>query len=216
MFKGKQVAGLQGLATLYPETVQIVTLKKSGIKSVADFKGKRIAVGAAGSGTEANARQIMEAYGIKYDDIKVQYLSFGEAASALKDGNVDAAFVTAGHPTAAIQDIATQNDVVLVPVDADKADALIKQYPFYTKPVIKAGTYPKQDADVTAVAVKCMLAVTDKMDENTAYAIAKALYGNLDRMKSAHSAANAISKDTAKDGMSIKLNPGAEKFFNEK
>lgn len=126
MFKGKQVAGLQGLATLYPETVQIVTLKKSGIKSVADFKGKRIAVGAAGSGTEANARQIMEAYGIKYDDIKVQYLSFGEAASALKDGNVDAAFVTAGHPTAAIQDIATQNDVVLVPVDADKADALIK------------------------------------------------------------------------------------------
>ncbi|WP_293689868.1 TAXI family TRAP transporter solute-binding subunit [uncultured Phascolarctobacterium sp.] len=216
MFKGKQVAGLQGLATLYPETVQIVTLKKSGIKSVADFKGKRIAVGAAGSGTEANARQIMEAYGIKYDDIKVQYLSFGEAASALKDGNVDAAFVTAGHPTAAIQDIATQNDVVLVPVDADKADALIKQYPFYTKLVIKAGTYPKQDADVTAVAVKCMLAVTDKMDENTAYAIAKALYGNLDRMKAAHSAANAISKDTAKDGMSIKLNPGAEKFFNEK
>ncbi len=216
MFKGKQVAGLQGLATLYPETVQIVTLKKSGIKSVADFKGKRIAVGAAGSGTEANARQIMEAYGIKYDDIKVQYLSFGEAASALKDGNVDAAFVTAGHPTAAIQDIATQNDVVLVPVDADKADALIKKYPFYTKLVIKAGTYPKQDADVTAVAVKCMLAVTDKMDENTAYAIAKALYGNLDRMKSAHSAANAISKDTAKDGMSIKLNPGAEKFFNEK
>ena len=216
MFKGKQVAGLQGLATLYPETVQIVTLKKSGIKSVADFKGKRIAVGAAGSGTEANARQIMEAYGIKYDDIKVQYLSFGEAASALKDGNVDAAFVTAGHPTAAIQDIATQNDVVLVPVDADKADALIKKYPFYTKLVIKAGTYPKQDADVTAVAVKCMLAVTDKMDENTAYAIAKALYGNLDRMKYAHSAANAISKDTAKDGMSIKLNPGAEKFFNEK
>lgn len=216
MFKGKQVAGLQGLATLYPETVQIVTLKKSGIKSVADFKGKRIAVGAAGSGTEANARQIMEAYGIKYDDIKVQYLSFGEAASALKDGNVDAAFITAGHPTAAIQDIATQNDVVLVPVDADKADALIKKYPFYTKLVIKAGTYPKQDADVTAVAVKCMLAVTDKMDENTAYAIAKALYGNLDRMKSAHSAANAISKDTAKDGMSIKLNPGAEKFFNEK
>ena len=211
MFKGKQVAGLQGL-----ETVQIVTLKKSGIKSVADFKGKRIAVGAAGSGTEANARQIMEAYGIKYDDIKVQYLSFGEAASALKDGNVDAAFVTAGHPTAAIQDIATQNDVVLVPVDADKADSLIKKYPFYTKLVIKAGTYPKQDADVSAVAVKCMLAVTDKMDADTAYAIAKALYGNLDRMKSAHSAANAISKDTAKDGMPIKLNPGAEKFFNEK
>ena len=216
MFKGKQVNGLQGLATLYPETVQIVTLKKSGIKSVADFKGKRIAVGAAGSGTEANARQIMEAYGIKYDDIKVQYLSFGEAASALKDGNVDAAFVTAGHPTAAIQDIATQHEVALVPVDADKADALIKQYPFYTKVTIKSGTYAKQDADVSAVAVKCMLAVTDKMGADTAYAIVKALYGNVDRMKAAHSAANAINKASGKDGMSIKLNPGAEKFFNEK
>lgn len=216
MFKDKKVAGLQGLATLYPETVQIVTLKDTGIKSVADFKGKKIAVGAAGSGTEANARQIMEAYGITYDDVKVQYLSFGEAASALKDGNVDAAFVTAGHPTAAIQDISTQNDVVIVPVAADKAEILIKKYPFYTKVIIPKGTYAKQDADVAAVAVKCMLAVTDKMDENTAYETAKALYGNLDRMKKAHTAAAAISKDTAKDGMSIKLNPGAEKFFNEK
>lgn len=216
MFKGKQVAGLQGLAALYPETVQIVTLKDTGIKSVADFKGKRIAVGAAGSGTEANARQIMEVYGLTYDDVKVQYLSFGEAASALKDGNVDAAFVTAGHPTAAIQDIATQNDVQLVTVDPDKADELIKKYPFYTKLIIKGGTYNKVDADTPAVAIKCMLAVTDKMDADTGYNVTKALYSNLDRMKAAHSAANAITKETAKDGMSIKLNPGAEKALSEK
>lgn len=216
MFKDKKVTSLRGLATLYPETIQIVTLKKSGINDVADFKGKRIAVGAAGSGTEANARQIMAAYGVSYEDIEVQYLSFGEAASALKDGNVDAAFVTAGHPTAAIQDIATQNEVVLVPVANDKADALIKQYPFYTKLVIKANTYANQTADVPAVAVKCMLAVTDKMDADTAYNVAKAMYGNLDRMQAAHSAANAISKETAKDGMSVELNAGAEKFFSEK
>ena len=216
MFKGKQVAGLQGLATLYPETVQIVTLKKTGIDSIDDFKGKRIAVGAAGSGTEANARQIMAAYGLTYEDMKVQYLSFGEAASALKDGNVDAAFVTAGHPTAAIQDISTSNDVVLIPVEADKADALIAKYPFYTKLTIKANTYNKQAADVPAVAVKCMLAVTDKMDDATSYDVAKALYSNLDRMKAAHSAANAITKATASDGMSIKFAPGAEKFFKEK
>jgi TRAP transporter TAXI family solute receptor len=216
MFKGKQVAGLQGLATLYPETVQIVTLKKTGIDSIDDFKGKRIAVGAAGSGTEANARQIMAAYGLTYEDMKVQYLSFGEAASALKDGNVDAAFVTAGHPTAAIQDISTSNDVVLIPVAADKADALIAKYPFYTKLTIKANTYNKQAADVPAVAVKCMLAVTDKMDAATSYDVAKALYSNLDRMKAAHSAANAITKASASDGMSIKFAPGAEKFFKEK
>lgn len=216
MFKDKKVAGLRGLATLYPETVQIVTLKDTGIKSVADFKGKRIAVGAAGSGAEANARQIMAAHGISYDDCKVQYLSFGEAAGALKDGNVDAAFVTAGYPTAAVQDIATQRDVVLVNIDDKVADDLIKQYPFYTKVVVKGGTYAKLDTDTKTVAVKCMLAVTDKMDADTAYSIAKALYGNLDRMKAAHSAANAISKESANDGMSIPLNAGAEKFLKEK
>ena len=216
MFKGKQVAGLQGLATLYPETVQIVTLKKSGIKSVADFKGKRIAVGAAGSGTEANARQIMEAYGIKYDDIKVQYLSFGEAASALKDGNVDAAFVTAGHPTAAIQDIATQNDVVLVPVDADKADALIKKYPFYAKQTVKAKTYPTVAADVQTVAVKAMLVTSSKVDADLVYKMTKAMYTNLDRIKSAHAQGANVQKATALEGMGIKVHAGADKFFKEK
>lgn len=214
--KEKKVANLKGLCTLYPETVQIVTLKKSGIKSVADFKGKRIAVGAAGSGTEANARQIMEAYGIKYEDCKVQFLSFGEAASALKDGNVDVGFVTAGFPTAAIQDIATQNEVVLVPVEDDKADALIKKYPFYTKVTVKGGTYKSLATDTKQVAVKCMLAVTDKMDADTAYSVTKALYGNLDRMKAAHSVGNMMSKATGQDGMSISLNAGAEKFFKEK
>ena len=216
MFKDKKVAGLKGLCTLYPETVQIVTTDKSGIKTVADFKGKKIAVGAAGSGTEANARQIMEAYGVTYKDIKVQYLSFGEAATALADGNVDAAFVTAGHTTAAIQDLATQHNVVLVPVDAATADKLIAKYPFYTKLTIKANTYNKQAADCPAVAVRCMLVVSDKMDADTGYAIVKALYGNLDRMKAAHSVAKGITKAGGKDGMSIPLNAGADKFFKEK
>ncbi|MBR1694036.1 MAG: TAXI family TRAP transporter solute-binding subunit, partial [Selenomonas sp.] len=125
MFKDKKVEGLKGIATLYPETCQAVTLESSGIKSIADLKGKKVAVGAAGSGVEANARQIMEAYGVTYNDIQVQYLSFAEAASALKDGNIDAAFLTAGYPTSAVQDIASQHKVRLLPVEASKADALI-------------------------------------------------------------------------------------------
>lgn len=216
MFKDKAVKNLKGLATLYPETIQIVTTKKTGIKTFADIKGKRVAVGAAGSGTEANARQILEAAGITYDDIKVQYLSFGEAASALKDGNVDVAFVTAGFPTAAIQDLATQHEVVLLPVDSAMADALIKKYPYYTKIKIPAKTYNNVDTDVEAVAVKCMLVVTDKMSDELGYDIVKALYSNLDRMKAAHNVAKLITKETAKEGMSIPLNKGAEKFFNEK
>lgn len=216
MFKDKKVAGLKGIATLYPETIQIVALDKSGITSLDQIKGKRVAVGAAGSGTEANARQILEAYGITYKDISVQYLSFGEASSALKDGNVDVAFVTAGHPTAAIQDIATQNKVILIPVDAAKADALIAKYPFYTKVNIPAKTYTNQDADVSAVAVRCMLVVSEKMDAQLGYDITKAIFSNLDRLKAAHAVAAVVSKATANDGMSIPLNAGAEKFFKEK
>lgn len=215
MFKDKKVDGLKGLATLYPETIQIVTLDKTGIKDVAGLKGKRVAVGAAGSGTEANARQILEAYGITYKDIKAQYLSFAEAANNLKDGNIDAAFVTAGHPTAAIQDIAAQHKVVLIPVSSEAADKLIKQYPFYTKVTVPANTYPNQGGDVTTVAVKAMLAVTDKMDAQMAYDITKAIYGNLERIKTAHAVGKLITKASAKDGMSIPLHPGAEKFLKE-
>lgn len=119
MFKDKKVSNLKAIAALYPETVQMVTLEKNGIKSVAELKGKRVAVGAAGSGTEANARQILEAAGITYDDITVQYLSFGEAANALKDGNVDVGFVTAGFPTSAIQDIASQHKVRVLSISKD-------------------------------------------------------------------------------------------------
>lgn len=216
MFKDKKVSNLRGLATLYPETVQILTVEKTGIKSMADVKGKRVAVGAAGSGTEANARQILAAYGITYNDIKVQYLSFGEASNALKDGNVDVAFVTAGFPTAAIQDIASQHKVVLLGVDAAKADALIAKYPFYTKVSIPANTYANVAAATPAVAVRCMLVVTDKMDEQTAYDCAKAIFSNTDRLKAAHKACSVVSKATAKDGMSIKMAAGAEKFFKEK
>lgn len=215
MFKDKKVEGLKGLTTLYPETVQIVTLEKTNIKNVAGLKGKRVAVGAAGSGTEANARQMLEAHGITYKDIKAQYLSFGEAASNLKDGNIDAAFVTAGFPTAAIQDIAAQHKVVLLPVGGEAVDKVMKQYPFYTKVTIPANTYPNQDKEVTAIAVKAMLVATDKMDAQLAYDINKAVYGNLERLKTAHAVGKLITRQTAREGMSIPLHPGAEKFFKE-
>ncbi len=215
MFKDKKVENLRGIATLYPETCQIVTLEKSGIKSVADLKGKRVAVGAAGSGVEANARQIMEAYGVTYNDIDVQYLSFGEAASALKDGNVDAAFLTAGYPTAAVQDIASQNPIRLLPVDADKADALIAKYPFYTKTTIPAGTYSGYNTDTAAVPVMAMLVATDKVDDALGYDITKALFTNLDKLQAAHAVGKLITKEGAQKGMPIQLNAGAEKFYKE-
>lgn len=211
----EKVEGLRGISTIYPETIQIVTLAKTGIKEISDMKGKRVAVGAAGSGTEANARQILEAYGITYDDITVQYLSFSEAANNLKDGNVDVAFVTAGFPTAAIMDIAAQHEVVLLEVEEGIADQLIEGYPFYSKVVIPAGTYAKQEDDVSTVAVMAMLVVTEDMDEDLAYNITKAIYDNLDRVVTAHTVGKMITKEGALDGMPIELHPGAAKYFKE-
>ena len=214
MFEGKKVENIKGIATLYPETCQIVTLDGKGIKTIADLKGKRVAVGAMGSGAEANARQILAAYGITYDDIDEQFLSFSEAASALKDGNVDAAFLTAGYPTAAVQDIASQNKVRLLPVEAAKADALIAKYPFYTKVTIPAGTYGMTEP-VEAISVMAMLVCSDKVDDALGYEITKALFTHLDRIQAAHAAAKAISKEGAVKGMPIPMNAGAEKFFKE-
>jgi hypothetical protein len=216
MFKDKKVPVIQGIASLYNETIQIVTIEGKGIKTVADLKGKRVAVGALGSGTEANARQIMEIFGVTYADIKPQYLSFGEAANGLKDGNIDAAFVTAGAPTAAIQDIAAQHKVALVGIPADKAEALIKKYPFYAKQTIKAKTYPTVMADVQTVAVKAMLVTSEKVNADLVYKMTKAMYTNLDRIKAAHAQGANVQKATALEGMGIKVHAGADKFFKEK
>ncbi len=206
---------LRGLATLYPETVQIVALADRGINSVYDLKGKRVAVGAAGSGTEVNARQILAAAGITYKDIRVQYLSFAEAASNLKDGNIDAAFVTAGHPTAAIVDLAAVRKIVLVPVADEIIASLQKDYPFYVKIVVPAGTYKGVDTDAVTVAVKAMLAVRAEMPEDLAYQLLKTMYANQKRLIEAHAKGELIIPETGKEGMSIPLHRGAEKFFKE-
>ncbi len=216
MFKDNKVANLRGLAALYPETIQFVTTKDKGIKSIADLKGKKVAVGASGSGAEANARQILAAYGITYDDINVQYLSFGEAADALKDGNVDVGVVVAGFPTAAIQDLAANRSAQIVNIDPKVAEDLKAKYPYYTKIVIPKGTYPGQEEDVSTVAVKCVIVTTDKMSDELGGQIVKAIYEHLDRMKAAHAVGKYITKDTALEGMSIKMNAGAEKYLKAK
>ena len=215
MFDAK-VENLRGIAALYPETCQFVTLESSGIKTIDDLKGKKVAVGASGSGAEANARQILMAYGISYDDIDEQFLSFAEGASALKDGNVDAAFLTAGYPTASVQDIASKNKIRLLSIDDKRATALSIDYPFYTKTKIPAGTYQGVDEEVQTVSVMAMLVANDKVDDKTGYAITQAIFSNLDKLSEAHSAAKQISKGNATKGMDfIKMNEGAQKFFKE-
>ena len=212
----KKIENLRGIASLYPETCQFVTLADSGITSINDLRGKRVAVGAAGSGVEANVRQILKAYGMTYDDIEEQFLSFAEGANALKDGNVDVACVTAGYPTASIQDVASQRNIRLIPLDEDKITALTIDYPFYTRAVVPGGTYQGFNGEIPTVNVMAILVTTDKMSDKNGYDITKAIFTNVDNLAIAHSAAKNIQKKTGLAGMGfLKMNSGAEKFLKE-
>jgi len=215
IYKGKANKDIRGLACLYNETVQLVALADSGIKTIADLRGKRVSVGAAGSGVELNARQVLEAAGLSYADIKVQYLSFAESASNLKDGNIDAAFNTAGAPTAAIQDLGASKKIVIVPIDGAVAKALMSKYAFYAVEKLAANTYMGQTSDVLTVSVKSMLAVSAKLDDATVYAMLKTLFANGERMAASHKKGADIKLATALEGMSIPLHPGADKFYKE-
>lgn len=218
MFKDDgKLTKLKGICGLYPEVIQVVSLKSANIKSIADLAGKKVAVGAPGSGTEANARQILEAYGLAYTDLaKADYLSFAEAAANLKDGHIDAAFITAGTPTAAVQEIASTHPLVIVPVAGDEVGTLKEKYPFYTSVTIPGGTYAGVDEDVNTVAVLAMLCVSADLEEALVYNLTKALFENLDKLGNAHARGKDVKLAKALDGMPLPVHPGAQKYYTEK
>lgn len=211
-FDGNKVDNVLALGSLYPETIQIVTTKKSGIKSVEDLAGKKVSVGAPGSGTYINAEQILEVYGMTMDDIDAQNLDFGESTGGIQDGNIAAAFITAGTPTGAVEGLSATADVTIVPIDQDKADELVEKYPYYAADKVEKGTYGLEE-EVNTVAVLAMLAVTDSVSDDDVYDMTKAIYENAESM--AHAKAEFITLESALDGVGIDLHPGAEKYFKE-
>ena len=215
MFAGQKLPNLASIGTLYPEVVQIAASASSGIKSVDDLRGKRVSVGDAGSGVEFNAKQILEGYGISFSDIKKNNLSFKESAEGLQNGTLDACFITAGVPNAALQELAFTAGLILIPVNGDKADAICAKYGFYTKTVIPAGTYKGTDRDTEALAIKATLAVNANLDENTVYAMTKALFENLDELGAAHAKGKEVTAESAVTGISVPFHPGAAKYYKE-
>lgn len=207
---------LRAIASLYPEVIQIVARKSENINSIADLKGKRVVVGAPGSGTEIDARRILTAHGITYDDIDEDFLDFSGATQRLKDNQADAAFQTAGYPTSSIIDLSATADIVLVPIEEDMIDILIDENKYYTKAVIPSGTYKGIDVDVPTVSLMAIWAVDADQPTDLIYQITKTLWEHRVELERVHDKCKEITFDTALDGIGVPLHPGAEKYYKEK
>ena len=218
VFEGKpNVPGLRLIANLYPESVHLVVRKGSGIKSVADLKGKRVALDEPGSGTLIDARIILAAYGLKDADLKPEYIKPNQAGDKMKDGAIDAFFFVGGAPAGAIAELATSGaGIELVAIDGPQADAIRKSDPFFSTDLIAADTYKGVGATKT-LAMGAQWVTSDKADANTVYEITKALFSDATQktLAAGHAKGKFINLDNAVKGAGIPFHPGAERFYKE-
>ena len=218
IFEGKpSVPGLRLIANLYPESVHVVVRKGSGIKTVADLKGKRVALDEPGSGTLVNARAILSAYGLTERDIKPEYIKPNQAGDKMKDGSLDAFFFTGGAPAGAIAELASSGaGIDILPIEGAQAEALKKSSGFFADDVIAAETY-KGVGQVRTIAVGAQWVTSDKADANTVYEITKALFGDAahKQLAAGHAKGKLITKENAVKGAGIPFHAGAEKYYKE-
>lgn len=214
-FKTK-LGNVRAIARLYPEYVHVVASKGSGVKRLEDFKGKKVSVGARGSGNEVNCRQMFDFYGLNYNNITPIFLPYGETADQFKDRALDGFVFTIGTPNPAIQDITTAQEVVFVPLDGAKSDAVVAKFPYLVKSAIPANTYKGQTQPVPTLSVQAILVVNKDMPDDVAYAVTKALFDNVDGIAKAHNKGSEITLQQATDGITIPFHPGAAKYLKEK
>jgi TRAP transporter TAXI family solute receptor len=214
-FEGQQLPMVRAIGSLYANMVQIVTTADSGIANIEDMKGKRISVGAPGSGTEVNAQAILEANGMSFDDFTAERLNFNETADALANGDIDAGFWSVGSPTSSILNLATTNDIRMVSLtdeqiaNADAAD------PVFSPLTLAGGTYQGVDEDVATIGVPNVLVVSSEMDEETVYQITKAMYENIADMQAVHPAANETTIEFSMAATPVPLHAGALRYYEE-
>lgn len=212
-FKAK-LGKLRTIAAIYPNYIQLVATKDSGITTLADLKGKSLSVGAPRSGTELNTRAILNAAGMSYKDLgKVEYLPFAESVDLMKNRQLAATLQSAGLGVASIRDLATSSDVVVVSVPKAIVD---KIGPPFVSVNIPANTYRGQDKDVPTAAVINYLVTHSGMSDDMVYQMTKLVFENLPELANAHSAAKDIKLDAAPKGSPIPLHPGAERYYREK
>jgi TRAP transporter TAXI family solute receptor len=209
----KALDKLRGIAAIYPNYIQIVASKDSGITQLSDLKGKSLSPGAPASGTELNARAILEAAGMSYNDLsKVEYLPFAESVELMKNRQIDATLQSAGIGVASLRDLSTSVAINVVAVPKEVVDKIGAPYSSVTIP---ANTYQGQTEDVQTAAVGNILVTHSDVSDETAYQMTKLLYENLPALVAAHSAAKLIDPAKALDGMPLPLHPGAERYYRE-
>ena len=217
-FEGKpKITDLRLIANLYPESIHLVVKKGSGIKSVADLKGKRVALDEPGSGTLIDARMVLAAYGVKESDIKPEYIKPNQAGDKMRDGALDAFFFVGGAPAGAITELASSGGgIELLPLAGPHADALRKSSPFFAVDNIAANTYKDVPA-VQTLAVGAQLVTSAKVDAETVYQVTKAMYNDATQktLQAGHAKGKYITKENAVQGAGIPFHPGAERFYKE-
>jgi uncharacterized protein len=220
-YKGNAEAGfpkpltkLRGIAGIYSNYIQIVASADAGIHTLQDLKGKRVSVGAAKSGTELNARAVLKAAGLSYNDLsKVEYLPFGESVELIKNRQLDATLQSAGLGVASIRDLASTQKIVVVAVPPDVIAKIGD--PAYQPAVIPANTYTGQTADVPTAAIPNFLVSHTGVSDELAYEMTKVFYEHLDTLVAAHNAAKAIKRENALKGMPLPVHPGAARYYRE-
>jgi hypothetical protein len=213
-FEGQQLEMIRGLASMYANMIQIVTLEGSGITSLEDLRGKRVSVGAPGSGTEVNAEVVLSANGITYDDIDEQRLNFNETADALANGDIDAGFWSVGAPTSSILNLATTQDIVMIELTDEQMAAAQEAQPLFARTTLSGGTYEGVD-DTMVLGVPNVLAVSSEMSDDLAYAITSAMFENIADLQAVHPAANQTTIQFTLDATPVPLHPGAIRYYEE-
>ena len=214
-FDGRQIENTRALASVYPNAVQLVTLAESDIQSIADLAGKRVSVGAPGSGTALNARALLEANGVNYEDFTPQRLNFNETADAIRDGDIDAGFWSVGPPTSSILNLAATRDIRLIGLsdeeiaNAQEVEAVFAPYE------LAAGMYDGMDEAVQTIGIPNVLVVNADMDEELAYQLTQLLFENTDELIAVHPAANDTTIEFTMSSTPVPLHPGALRYFEE-
>lgn len=212
-----RVETLRAIANLYPESIQLIARKDSGIRSVADLRGKRVSLDEPGSGTLVDARMILAAYGLGERDLKAEYLSVQQAADQFRGGTLDAFFNVSGWPQSTISGLATSVGIDLVPIAGPEAAKLVGRHKFFVADEIPGEAY-KGTTGVKTISVHALWVTSTKQPDDLIYRVTSSLWTAATRklLESGPIRAHDIRLETALVGVSIPLHAGAERFYKEK